>query len=1216
MLNKFDLCKSPLAGRWLLEASAGTGKTYSLEHLVLRLLVEENVAVNRVLLVTFTNAATNEIKERVGALLRRMLARVENPEKGALSDALEETLIAGWNKSSGELADIFTKAIEDLEDASILTIHKFCQKMLSELSFTRGGDFGQSFSQDTANVELVVEDFIRKESVSLLPEDAMKLVDCRDTLVELLNEKLTLARPVVENMRCSVDEEKGLVSPAVAAVFERFLHEAPERLAALEHRNRTTTFSGLLVQTYELVKSQPALAALIRERYEALLIDEFQDTDSIQYGIFKTIFFPDDPNVRPPKSIFFVGDPKQAIYAFRMAELETYIEARREIEALPAGAGGVLSLATNFRSARPLVMFVNAFFAQKTQEALNGSDAGAAAQKSAFLSPNILYEDIAAGGSAMPLVREENGVLHPVPAVSLWLHDDSCDIWETAKEKPVSADDVRSLEAEWIARDIAGLLKEKIYIKKKTVVAGRLKRSRRLRAGDIVILVPGRKTAGIYVAALASRGIRSAVASNDDVLKTDEAVEILGVLRAMLSVQSRTTVNAARATRLFGRSLRDLRERDDLGVADRGLLEEALSRWTTSGPAGALGLVIERRETVRRLLGVKQGRSALQNYAHVIEILQRQFNALRGAVSVVKWLETQMVAVGSCPEERVVQAVAGDDVVRILTMHSSKGLEFPVVYLAMTSSLKEQKRAVAFFKGTEDGVPFAVASPTQIAAQYQELADQREREEKVRLAYVAMTRASSRLVLPLFWSVNKQWRASFDHAYNRALFAADGEHVAQTYDAICPQLRAVCRGLQEQVGKASGDCAPDPADFGENLTLSDEFGRPESLVEIRTEAPDEARLSAVDEPVECRALPSEGLAQSWRRSSFTAMARRLMHEGRGAREDYEPGTDALDQMEAAAHEASAAVASTASLGVLLDAAGVADTANAAGVLVHTPKRPNTLHDLPGSAAQFLRGAGVGDWLHRQLQRAFNAGTKDERRESLLSAHERLQQAYFMMNRTDDEMRCAEELVSERFAALSSAPILKTKEGEVVSIADIDPARCVPEMQFLLHAPSGSLSIDRLVAQLKAVGLSFETDSHEALCGYVTGSIDLMFEAAGKYWIIDWKSNFLGDGLPASYTQQAMEDEIKAKNYALQYTIYLVALKRHLLATTALTRETVWNAIGGAAYVFLRGIEAGAALDAAGRRNGVYFTCPREAVDALDRLLMRTDAAAGLGLESA
>ena len=222
----------------------------------------------------------------------------------------------------------------------------------------------------------------------------------------------------------------------------------------------------------------------------------------------------------------------------------------------------------------------------------------------------------------------------------------------------------------------------------------------------------------------------------------------------------------------------------------------------------------------------------------------------------------------------------------------------------------------------------------------------------------------------------------------------------------------------------------------------------------------------------------------------------------------------------------------------------------------------------------------------------------------------------MLNRTDDEMRGAEELVSERFAALSAAPILKTKEGEVVSIADIDPARCVPEMQFLLHAPSGSLSIDRLVAQLKTVGFSFETDSHEALCGYVTGSIDLMFEAAGKYWIIDWKSNFLGDGLPASYTQQAMEDEIKAKNYALQYTIYLVALKRHLLATTALTPETVWDAIGGAAYVFLRGIEAGAALDAAGRRNGVFFTCPREAVDALDRLLMGTDAAAGLGLGSA
>ena len=154
----------------------------------------------------------------------------------------------------------------------------------------------------------------------------------------------------------------------------------------------------------------------------------------------------------------------------------------------------------------------------------------------------------------------------------------------------------------------------------------------------------------------------------------------------------------------------------------------------------------------------------------------------------------------------------------------------------------------------------------------------------------------------------------------------------------------------------------------------------------------------------------------------------------------------------------------------------------------------------------------------------------------------------------------------------------------------------------MHAPSKSLDVASLIAALNACGLDFASEAAESLQGFVTGSIDLMFEACGKYWVLDWKSNFIGDGLPQSYTQEAVAEEIKEKHYALQYIIYLTALKRHLIASGGYSQETVWEAIGGAVYVFLRGIDENNELQPQGSRRGVFVDCPREAVDALDALL--------------
>ena len=133
------------------------------------------------------------------------------------------------------------------------------------------------------------------------------------------------------------------------------------------------------------------------------------------------------------------------------------------------------------------------------------------------------------------------------------------------------------------------------------------------------------------------------------------------------------------------------------------------------------------------------------------------------------------------------------------------------------------------------------------------------------------------------------------------------------------------------------------------------------------------------------------------------------------------------------------------------------------------------------------------------------------------------------------------------------------------------------------------------------GFPMQSLRDNVLQGYLTGAIDMVFVADGKYYILDWKSNWLGAS-PEDYSQEALRGEIERKHYALQYVIYLTALKRHLMATAGLTQETVWNVIGGAFYVFVRGVNAQCALDEKGRRTGVYFDCPREAVDALDALL--------------
>ncbi|MDO4936580.1 MAG: UvrD-helicase domain-containing protein, partial [Sutterellaceae bacterium] len=812
--KEFNLCTSNIFGRYLIEASAGTGKTYSLEHLVLRFIVEAKVEVDRILIVTFTKAATAEIKERVRKVLQRMSKALTNGEE--LKDKTEAAMVEMWTKDGRDALDLINRALEAFDDASVQTIHSFCQKMLTEFNFTRAGAYDVTVTADTGLSEAVIDEFLRTETAKLSPEDAQVVLnwDCFPTILSKLSEAgdtidikelpelVALDNPedALGETDKKPDDKKPVLTREQLEVLKRFVELAPKRLEALEKEAGVMSFSSLLVQMYRLVMTKPDLVQKIRHRFDAVLIDEFQDTDSIQYGIFKTLFLPENRQ-EGPKSVFFVGDPKQAIYGFRMAELSTYLKARQEL--LDADPESVLELKKNFRSTPALVATINAVF--------SGGSA------SHFLNDELSFSSADYGSSAAPLVRRIGNVLYPIPTVSFWLHPGG---------DKLNADGARQLQADRLAQDIANLLADdNVYIKRDTVVDGVRRKYRLLRAGDIALLVRKRTNADIIIDALAKRGIRAAVSGAGDVFQTPEALEVAAILSAMDDPLNRKLLNTARATRLWGRTMREIRDMADTqGVSDRQLLVECGKRFVMAGPSAALNFLQDTVQTAERLLSVNQGFAILENYAHIIELLQAQFARLKTLGAVLRWFESQIAAGSAGDDDRKLRSVIDDNVVKIETVHSSKGLEYPLVYIPWASDMtaNSKDKSVFFQEDVEDNgriLKKALIFSTAQNVSDHEPTKARDTEERVRLAYVAMTRASSRLVVSLTHA-DSSAKTNLTNGYVQGMMAV--RKFEQTGKDIVPLIKARLDEIQKEVCSRDWTDTVNPDDFGEGLVLSDD----------------------------------------------------------------------------------------------------------------------------------------------------------------------------------------------------------------------------------------------------------------------------------------------------------------------------------------------------------------------------------------------------------
>lgn len=1113
----FDVCRAPIAVPTLLEASAGTGKTYSIKHLALRCIVELDVPVTALLVMTFTRAATAELRARIHAHLTDALALLTGETDESAAEGLLVEQRALWREAGIDDATAAARIRDSLasfDNCGIVTIHGFCQKSLDSAAFSAGGAVGGELRQEADDyVNEVVDEFIRTE-LAAMPEveDRREFAECGEwagMLCELARSPAPIVRPVLE--------ELDTLRPAVRAAFERFVREAPERFARRKREAQVRTYDDLLVDLCERLTPDPGrpetveraerLARSLRGTYRAALVDEFQDTDPVQFRIIERLFLAPEALADGRRAIWFVGDPKQAIYSFRQADLATYLRARDLIRRI----GRVEALDTNYRSSPALVDAFNAFWLRSP---------------GAFLHRELDYVRVKSSPKNTPLLRRTADGFAEVPPFEWY------GTWREPAYSSTSAGLLDELEVlsrrimEMIEAGRRGeLLIEAGEDEARRVVCERDGVPLRgLTSGDIAVLVRSNNDAAEVEAALRGRGIRVRKRELASVCRTEEAHELCLILRAFAAPGDARALLAARTTRIIGddcATAADIAADEARRIALRRVFEEGARAWSRSGPAGAVGRLMAFCRTAERLLPEAGGERAAVNYDHLLELLHAQARTIATPGGLAAWLEAQRDVTNEAYELRL---ESDADLVLVQTIHSSKGLQYPVVFImgAHKASAAPTRSSVERVIG-EHGEKRLVLTLSKHAASPGRCEE--SRQESVRLAYVAMTRAAKYLCIlscQRFKSPtnSKSWHAlTLKSPYCQALAGTDAPSenaVRSAAFALEAEGRVILREIASAAAsaRAAGGRLPSAAPT--------------------------ARLEAA---------PAADHASFWRTSSFTGITRLA--------EDDAPGFV---------------------------------------VRYGEPARPAPGDDI----LDFPKGAQAGTCLHEMLELADFAELAREGEEAGLARleHCRRSIARHLSFPNDEARECA-----VRGAASMLFDVLNAELAPGLFLRDVPPEARSAELEFLMPIPK-RLTAERLAEALRALDprYDFGVLRAEDLRGFLTGFIDLVIRHNGRFYVIDWKSNRIADRAEG-YDARAMSEEMARHLYRLQYLIYLVALRRFLMARLGDRFRS--EMIGGAIYVFLRGVRADTTTAAV--PQGVEFDPADPAViERLDRIFAGED----------
>ncbi len=1200
-----DLIACPLDGVNLIEASAGTGKTHTITRLFLRLLLEQNARIEEILIVTFTVAATEELRERLRALLQKTVHVLADPDPANVvhEDALLETLARSDARET--YLERARAALANFDRAAIYTIHGFCHRVLREHAFESGVSFGLELCVDqSAYVEEMIHDRWRRwmyTAPAAFQEYALERGFSPGSLLEFY--RRTAAHPHVEiynpgaapspppaelvvefeSLRASLAgawatqraeletffdggwlNRRTYTPGRVRAAFaeaERFLagnffafpseceifrasvlgsrrtkipgpptpvfFQEFERLSDLAVRlwrslddealslerelagcareflaekkrvDETFSYDDLLSGLEQALTEEPALGERVRAGFRAALIDEFQDTDQVQWHILETLF-------RTGRhTLFLIGDPKQSIYSFRGADVFAYIEAKR-------AADRQYTLAANYRAVPRLTAAVNALFGRP--DLRSGAD-----YESPFLYDEIPFFPARSATRRDPLLigeRDAAGLVFEL------LSD------ATGERDFLPREAARQQATAMVVREIERLL-----------APGRARIGEDpVRAGDVAVLVRTNREAELVQRELRLAGKHAIIRSEKSLFHSREAEETARLLRAVDQPHSEAALRSALVTDLLGHDALAL----EAVFADQGRREERLRDFADyRALRSTRGFLVMFRELTRkegileRLLTLPDGERRVANFLHLGELLYHE--SLAGPGRETAWLARRRAQPGSA-DEHLPRLESDERAIQIVTVHFSKGLEYPIVFCPFLWNNRLTTRDEPLLVPGHGSKRFqlvpAALRERAAAGEFNEILKEMEaraqREllaEDVRLAYVALTRASHRCYL--YWGAVNRTDSS---ALAFLLHAQAGQAL--------PAPGAVSRKLTTE------RIARDLRDLAANADGSIIFGAEERA---RDDGPGLAPESGPAQQAGGQNWTPGGVREFTGRlrpgpvqSSFSSLTK--THTGGG-------GAFAREKPEHA-DQVPAPLASEADF-------GTPESGPDRGL--------RSIFAFPG-------GTRAGDFFHEILETVdFNEPT------GIAPVVERILPKYaFGAEWTATVARAVQDVLS---------CTIRAGQEEIV-LGTLPPGDRFAELDFFFPLPAPGPTGPRLApGRSESEPFAILREQWPAVIppGSMKGFIDLVFRHNGKMYLLDWKSSQLGDD-PDCYHRSRLLPVMARSGYILQYYIYTLALHRFLaqrLPGYAYERD-----FGGVLYVFLRGVRP-----ARGDEFGIFFDRP-------------------------
>jgi len=780
----FDVCGPLPTGVTVLEASAGTGKTFTIAGLAAR-YVAGGTPLDRLLLVTFTRMATAELRDRVRERLVTAEHGLARALAGVAPDARDDVLRL---LADGTRAEVEARrrrlehALADFDAATIVTTHGFCQEVLGGLGIAGDLEPDATFVEDVRDlVDEIVDDLYLRRFLA------------RDDVVLTRKQAAEIAHEVVRNPGAAIEPvpERGDRSPA--ATRARLAATVVEELAERKRQRRLMTYDDLLTRLHDVLVDEDGgpTAERLRERYDVVLIDEFQDTDPVQWGIVERAFG------QGGTTLVLIGDPKQAIYAFRGAEVNAYLRAAR-------AATTRETLGVNWRSDQGLIDAYDQLF--------GGAQLG---------DPGIVYRPVRAAGVNQTPRLSGAPVSSPlrvrvVPRDDVGVHN--------GHARP---DPAREHIARDLAADVVALLTSDATIEVRSQ-DGDVVRHEHVSPGHLAVLVRRNRDAELVRDALDAAGVPAVLNGAGSVFATAAAEDWLRLLEALERPTHVARVHAAALTPFFGWSAERVACAEDDAWED---VRQRLHRWAAllraKGVAALTETITLAEGLPARMLARVDGERALTDLRHVSQLLHRAaMEEQLGVAALTQWLRARIDESDVGDEERSRRLESDAQAVQVLTIHRSKGLEFPIVYAPFLWSPSHIPRTAVPVTFHDDEGERRVDVGLQGAAYdaHKERHRIEQRGEDLRLAYVALTRARHQAVL--WWAGTYSSR---DSALGRLVFCRGEDGSVPDRGSYTPPDEVAFARLQELAAAAPGCVSVEPSRLGTPASWSPPLDAPASL---------------------------------------------------------------------------------------------------------------------------------------------------------------------------------------------------------------------------------------------------------------------------------------------------------------------------------------------------------------------------------------------------